>query len=189
MFSQSSDNVARALAHPAVMVGSDSLGLTAGPGPHPGKPHPRMYGTFPRVLGEFARERKLFSLETAVYKMTGMPAARLRLRDRGLLRPGFAAEVRLLQERPPVETSPAAPLVQTTLRIAQQRLGRTLTPGGVPYGTDGSVYAPLLGIPMVICGPGRAELAHQPDEHVEIADLRRAIGVMALGLLNLWAQE
>jgi N-acyl-D-aspartate/D-glutamate deacylase len=95
VFSQSPDNVARALAHPAVMVGSDSLGLTAGPGPHPGKPHPRMYGTFPRVLGEFARERKLFSLETAVYKMTGMPAARLRLRDRGLLRPGFAADLAL----------------------------------------------------------------------------------------------
>ncbi len=95
VFSQSPDNVARALAHPAIMVGSDSLGLASGPGPHPGKPHPRMYGTFPRVLGEYARERKLFSLETAVHKMTGMPAARLRLRDRGLLRPGHAADLAL----------------------------------------------------------------------------------------------
>ncbi len=95
VFSQSPDNVARALAHPAIMVGSDSLGLASGPGPHPGKPHPRMYGTFPRVLGEHARERKLFSLETAVHKMTGMPAARLRLRDRGLLRPGHAADLAL----------------------------------------------------------------------------------------------
>ncbi|MGH7324381.1 MAG: N-acyl-D-amino-acid deacylase family protein [Candidatus Rokuibacteriota bacterium] len=93
VFSQSPDNVVKVLAHPAIMVGSDSLGLSTGPGPHPGKPHPRMYGTFPRVLGEYTRERKLFSLETAVSKMTGMCAARLRLRDRGLLRPGYAADL------------------------------------------------------------------------------------------------
>jgi N-acyl-D-amino-acid deacylase len=92
-FSQDPGNVERVLAHPAIMIGSDSIGLAAGPGPHPGKPHPRMYGTFPRVLGEYARDRKLFSLETAVHKMTGMPAARLGLRDRGLLRPGHVADL------------------------------------------------------------------------------------------------
>jgi dihydroorotase/N-acyl-D-amino-acid deacylase len=52
-----------------------------------------MYGTFPRVLGEYARDRRLFSLETAVHKMTGMPARRLRFRDRGLLEPGYAADI------------------------------------------------------------------------------------------------
>jgi len=93
VFSQSPDNVARVLAHPAIMVGSDSIGLFAGEGPRPGKPHPRAYGTFPRVLGEYARGRRLFPLETAVHKMTGMPAARLRLADRGLVRPGFAADL------------------------------------------------------------------------------------------------
>jgi len=67
--------------------------LFAGDGDKPGKPHPRTYGTFPRVLGEYARDRKLFSLETAVHKMTGMPAARLRLERRGLLREGFAADI------------------------------------------------------------------------------------------------
>jgi N-acyl-D-aspartate/D-glutamate deacylase len=92
-FSQSEDNVARALSHPAVMVGSDSIGLSSGPGPHRGKPHPRMYGTFPRVLGVYVRERRLFSWETAVHKMTGMPAARLRLTDRGLLKAGQVADV------------------------------------------------------------------------------------------------
>jgi len=89
-FSQSLDNVAKVLAHPNLMIGSDSIPLFAGDGDKPGKPHPRTYGTFPRVLGEYARDRKLFSLETRVHKMTGMPAARLRLERRGLLREGFA---------------------------------------------------------------------------------------------------
>ena len=92
-FSQNLDNVATVLAHPAIMIGSDSIGLSEGVGPKHGKPHPRMYGTFPRVLGEYARDRGLFSLETAVRKMTGMPAERLRFKDRGLLRPGYAADI------------------------------------------------------------------------------------------------
>ena len=56
-FSQSLDNVAKVLAHPALMIGSDSIPLYEGDGDRPGKPHPRTYGTFPRVLGEYARER------------------------------------------------------------------------------------------------------------------------------------
>ena len=81
------------LAHPALMVGSDSIQLYEGEGDRPGKPHPRTYGTFPRVLGEYARERRLFSLETAVHKMTGATARALRLRDHGLLREGYRADV------------------------------------------------------------------------------------------------
>ena len=92
-FGQSLENVAKVLAHPALMIGSDSIPLFAGDGEKPGKPHPRTYGTFPHVLAEYARERRLFSLETAVHKMTGMPATRLRLNDRGLLRPGYAADI------------------------------------------------------------------------------------------------
>jgi N-acyl-D-amino-acid deacylase len=92
-FSQNLENVAKVLAHPAIMIGSDSIGLSEGEGPRTGKPHPRMYGTFPRVLGEYARDRGLFSLETAVHKMTGMPARRLGLKDRGVLRPGAAADI------------------------------------------------------------------------------------------------
>ena len=92
-FSQNLDNVAKVLSHPAIMIGSDSIGLSEGAGPKHGKPHPRMYGTFPRVLGEYVRDRRLFSLETAVHKMTGMPAQRLRFTDRGLLRPGQAADI------------------------------------------------------------------------------------------------
>jgi N-acyl-D-amino-acid deacylase len=92
-FSQSIDNVAKVLAHPALMIGSDSIPLYEGEGDRPGKPHPRTYGTFPRVLGEYARERKLFSLETAIHKMTGMAAARIGLRERGLVQPGYFADL------------------------------------------------------------------------------------------------
>ena len=92
-FAQRLENVAKVLAHPAIMIGSDSIGLSEGVGPKHGKPHPRMYGTFPRVLGEYTRDQQLFSLETAVHKMTGMPAQRLRLKDRGLLRTGLAADL------------------------------------------------------------------------------------------------
>src|SRR5438132_11500556 len=92
-FSQSIENVAKVLAHPALMIGSDSIPLYEGEGDRPGKPHPRTYGTFPRVLGEYARQQKLFSLATAVHKMTGMAGARLGLRERGLVREGYAADL------------------------------------------------------------------------------------------------
>jgi N-acyl-D-amino-acid deacylase len=56
-------------------------------------PHPRGYGTFTRILGRHVRELGLLSLEAAVHKMTGQPAARLGLEDRGLIRPGMAADL------------------------------------------------------------------------------------------------
>ncbi|HEV8474513.1 MAG TPA: D-aminoacylase [Methylomirabilota bacterium] len=92
-FSQSLENVAKVLAHPALCIGSDSIPLFAGEGDRPGKPHPRTYGTFPRVLSEYARERRLFPLETAVHKMTGLAAARLGLTDRGVVRAGAFADL------------------------------------------------------------------------------------------------
>lgn len=80
-------DVQRVLAHPLCMVGSDGI-----PSPT-GKPHPRLYGTFPRVLGHYVRDERLFSLEEAVRKMTGLPARRFGLRDRGELREGWAADI------------------------------------------------------------------------------------------------
>ena len=76
----------RILAHPATMIGSDGL-------PHDPNPHPRLWGTFPRVLGRYCREEKLFSLPAAIHKMTGLPAARFNLEDRGLIRAGFYADL------------------------------------------------------------------------------------------------
>ena len=98
-FSQSEENVAIASADPHTMIGSDSLSLHAGPGPHPGKPHPRSYGTFPRVLGVYCREKRLFSWETAVHKMTGMPAGKLGLKNRGAVKTGYAADLALFDPR------------------------------------------------------------------------------------------
>jgi dihydroorotase/N-acyl-D-amino-acid deacylase len=82
-------DVARIMRHPQTMVASDGRLSTPGDG----HPHPRAYGTFPRVLGRYVREQRLLTLEQAVHKMTGMPAARLGLRDRGVLRAGAAADV------------------------------------------------------------------------------------------------
>ena len=75
------------------MIGSDSS-CRAIDGPlATGKPHPRAYGTFPRVLGKYVREEKVLTLENAVFKMTGMTATRLGLTDRGLIRPGMKADI------------------------------------------------------------------------------------------------
>jgi N-acyl-D-amino-acid deacylase len=82
-----------ALAHPHVMIGSDGSSLAPYGPLAEGKPHPRSYGTFPRVLGEYVREQRTLSLATAVHKMTGLPAARLGLRDRGVVRAGARADL------------------------------------------------------------------------------------------------
>ncbi|HHY93847.1 MAG TPA: amidohydrolase family protein [Firmicutes bacterium] len=92
-FGMSEDDVKLVMSHPWVMVGSDGSALAPYGRLGKGKPHPRNYGTFPRVLGNYVREEKVLPLERAVAKMTGMPAWRLRLWDRGLLRPGYRADL------------------------------------------------------------------------------------------------
>jgi N-acyl-D-amino-acid deacylase len=92
-FLMSDENVEMGLRSPNVMIGSDAEGRSVEGPLSVGKPHPRNYGTFPRVLGHYAREKKLFSLEDAVYKMAGLPAEKLHLHQRGLLKPGFFADV------------------------------------------------------------------------------------------------
>jgi dihydroorotase/N-acyl-D-amino-acid deacylase len=82
-------DVERFLQSPFGMVGSDGS-LTR---PGDGAPHPRAFGTYPRVLARYVRERRILTLEEAVRKMTSFPAARLGLGDRGLLRPALAADV------------------------------------------------------------------------------------------------
>ena len=76
------------LRHDKVMIGSDGL-------PHDASPHPRLWGSFPRVLGHYGRLLGLFPLETAVYKMTGLTAKNFGLKDRGVLREGAYADITL----------------------------------------------------------------------------------------------
>ena len=85
-------DVERILAHPQAMVASD--GRLSHPGD--GHPHPRAYGTFPRVLARYVRERRVLSLASAVHKMTAMPAARLGLQDRGRVAEGMMADLVVL---------------------------------------------------------------------------------------------
>jgi N-acyl-D-amino-acid deacylase len=92
-FGMSEANTARFLAHPLGMVCSDGSALaTEGPLGR-GTPHPRSFGTFPRVLGHYARETNVIPLETAIHKMTGLPASRIRLEGRGRLAVGSFADV------------------------------------------------------------------------------------------------
>jgi N-acyl-D-amino-acid deacylase len=92
-FHMSEQDVRRIMADPAIAIGSDGLYTGLPDQPDQTNPHPRHYGTFPRVLGRYCREEKVLELEDAVRKMTSLPARVLGLDDRGLLRPGFAADV------------------------------------------------------------------------------------------------
>ena len=83
--------VQRVLKHPLSMIGSDGRAVSADTAQ--GMPHPRYYGCFPRVLGRYCRQLKLFPLETAIHKMTAMPATQLGLSDRGTIQVGHAADV------------------------------------------------------------------------------------------------
>ena len=82
----SEDDMRAILRHPETMIGSDGL-------PNDPLPHPRLWGTFPRVLGHYSREQKLFSLGEAVRKMTSLPAQRFGLTDRGQVREGYCGDL------------------------------------------------------------------------------------------------
>ncbi len=91
-------DVRRVMAHPSTMIGSDGL-------PMGGKPHPRLYGTFPRVIGHYAREAGLMPLEEAIHRMTAMPAKKFHLGDRGVIREGAFADLVIFDAKEILDTA------------------------------------------------------------------------------------
>ncbi len=94
----SEDDVRMVMTHPSTMIGSDGLAMGA-------KPHPRLYGTFPRVIGHYAREGGVMSLEAAIHRMTGMAAEKFHLRDRGVIREGAFADLVIFDAEEIVDTA------------------------------------------------------------------------------------
>jgi len=87
LHTMSEEDVRTVMRHPSTMIGSDGIPTLEG------KPHPRLYGTFARVLGRYARDERLFSLAEAIHRMTGFAAAKFGLRERGVIRPGAFADL------------------------------------------------------------------------------------------------
>ena len=98
MESMNEDDVRTVMAHPSTMIGSDGLAMG-------GKPHPRLYGTFPRVIGHYARDRGIMPLEQAIHRMTAMPAEKFHLADRGVLRAGAFADLVIFNAKEILDTA------------------------------------------------------------------------------------
>ena len=104
-FAMDESDVQRILKFDRTMVGSDGL-------PHDASPHPRLWGTFPRVLGHYSRDLGLFPLETAVHKMTGLTAATFGLADRGVIREGAFADITIFDAKRVAEAATFATPIQ-----------------------------------------------------------------------------
>ncbi len=114
------DGIRTFLRHPQAMIGTDAVLIAD-------KPSPRTYGSYPRILGQFVREERLLGLEEAVHRMTGAPAARLGLRDRGTLADGLAADLVAVRpgDRPHTgDVRRAAPVPRRNPVRDRQRDGR-----------------------------------------------------------------
>ena len=123
-FSMDEGDVRRILAFPHTMIGSDGL-------PHDSHPHPRLWGSFARVLGHYSRDVGLFPLEEAVRRMTGLPAQQFRLRDRGLIRPGYFADLTIFDPAAVIDRA----TFETPIQPAAGILGVYVN--GVPVWSDG----------------------------------------------------
>jgi N-acyl-D-amino-acid deacylase len=125
-FQMNEDDVKRVIAHPLSMIGSDGL-------PHDQHPHPRLWGAFPRVLARYWREQKLFSLETAIYKMTGLSARNFRLHQRGQLQAGWHADVVVLD---PARVRDVA-TYENPIALSEG-IEKVFVNGALAYGADGT---------------------------------------------------
>lgn len=133
----------RIMAYPPSLIGSDGL-------PTDRRPHPRLWGTFPRVLGHFARDEAVLPLETAVAKMTGQTATLLGIRDRGFLKPGYKADLVLFDPDEVIDTASYADPTQQAAGIHHVWVN------GVQVVEDGQYLNDTPGAGVVI-GGRRAE--------------------------------
>ncbi|MGB6828601.1 MAG: D-aminoacylase, partial [Terracidiphilus sp.] len=116
----SEDDMRAILRHPATMIGSDGL-------PNDPRPHPRLWGAFPRVLGRYCRDEALFALPEAIYKMTGLPAQRFSLDDRGFIREGCAADMVLFDPSTIADTATFSDPIKPAAGIQAVWVNGTLT--------------------------------------------------------------
>ncbi|MEO8134423.1 MAG: amidohydrolase family protein [Betaproteobacteria bacterium] len=128
-FSMDEADVQRILSFENTMIGSDGL-------PYDIAPHPRLWGCFPRVLGHYSRDLKLFPLETAVRKMTGLPAKAFGLKDRGVLKPGAYADITVFDPATVAETATWEKPIQSARGI-----DATIVNGAVVWRNDRSTGA------------------------------------------------
>ena len=127
-FAMDEGDVQRILAYPHTMIGSDGL-------PHDSHPHPRLWGTFPRVLGHYVRAVGLFSLEEAVRKMTSLSAAQFGLTDRGVLKPGAYADLVLFDPQTVLDQANFdSPMTPSSGIDTVWVNGRAVWRGGAPTG-------------------------------------------------------
>lgn len=114
------EDVRAILSHRSTMIGSDGL-------PNDAFPHPRLWGTFPRVLGYYCRDHKLFSLSEAVRKMAALPAQRFGLNDRGMVREGYAADLLLFDPETVLDTASFTEPVKLAIGIESVWVNGTLS--------------------------------------------------------------
>lgn len=149
-FQMDEEDVKRVIAHPLSMIGSDGL-------PHDQHPHPRLWGAFPRVLARYWREQKLFSLETAIHKMTGLSARNFRLHQRGQLQAGWHADVVVLD---PARVRDVA-TYENPIALSEG-IERVFVNGVLTYGRDAD-DSDLAGHPPVKSRAGRLLKRRSPQ--------------------------
>lgn len=128
IFSMREEDLVEALRHPLTMIGSD--GLPPGGG---GRPHPRMWGTFPRVLSRYVRETGVLTLEEAIRKMTSLPARRFGLEGRGEVTPGAVADLVVLDPAVVHDAADYADPVRPAVGIIDVWVGGRLAVDGGTY--------------------------------------------------------
>jgi N-acyl-D-amino-acid deacylase len=146
-FSMSEENLRKALRRPWVAVSSDGASMAPEGAFLAAPTHPRAYGSFARVLGHYARDEKLLPLAEAIHRMSGLPAATLGLRERGLLREGYFADVVVFDPAAVADRATFADPHQLSVGVTEVLVNGQVTVAG------GRFTGPLAG--RALAGPGR----------------------------------